>query len=347
MRILCLGGPMLAEAFRRSGHTVLTAGTGGELDAVIRHPVTTAHLLERLGAAGFAPDVLFYCDNGNLPLLLDPQRMPVPSVWYSIDTYCNPWHVPYACGFDLALAAQKDFVPLFAHEGIPVRWLPLFCPAPLDENAAAGERDIPVAFVGTLGHRNNPDRKPFVDAFRRRHPLVLRSGAYAPVFARSHIVLNQTAFSEVNFRCFEAAGCGAALLMETCGNGLEELFTPGEEILPTYPRGDAAAAARIAAQALAEPARLAEIARAGFAAVRARHSADIRAVALVELFASLLADRVHETRLSCNTERRETLVRGAFGVLASELDNPDMTAHRAFFADIACGRIPAAGVRSS
>ncbi|WP_368076627.1 glycosyltransferase [uncultured Desulfovibrio sp.] len=46
------------------------------------------------------------------------------------------------------------------------------------------------------------------------------------------MTLNQKAFSEVNFRCFEAMACGAALLMEQCGNGLDELFTPDEDISP-------------------------------------------------------------------------------------------------------------------
>ena len=58
-------------------------------------------------------------------------------------------------------------------------------------------------------------------------------------------------------------GLGAGLLMEKCGNGLDELFTPGENILPVYTRNDAAQAARIAAIFLERPAALEEIAKNG------------------------------------------------------------------------------------
>ena len=58
------------------------------------------------------------------------------------------------------------------------------------------------------------------------------SGNFYPILHRSRMALNQNAFSEVNFRCFEAMACGAALLMEQCGNGLDELFTPDEDISP-------------------------------------------------------------------------------------------------------------------
>ncbi len=339
MHILYIGGSMLLRALRHQGHYVFTVGIEDTFDVVIHHPFTTAQLLQRIADAGFHADVLFYCDNGNMPLLLDPQYMPLPSIWYSIDTYCNPWHIPYGHAFDLVLVAQKDFVSLFADEGMQSHWFPLFSQTPYTVSAAEKlTRDIPVSFVGTLGHKNNPERKPFLKAFRKLHPLFVHSGAFMPVFTRSHIVLNQSAFSEVNFRCFEAISCGAALLTEHCNNGLEDLFIPGEEILPPYTRGDAAGAAAIAAQALASPQRLKEIARAGLAALHARHTDTIRAAMLVSLFSHLLASRAHEARLSCELERRDALVRGAFGILASDLDSPQLTAHRNFYARLATQR---------
>jgi hypothetical protein len=45
-------------------------------------------------------------------------------------------------------------------------------------------------------------------------------------------VLNQTAFSEINVRCFEAMACGAALLTERGCRGMQDLFVEGETILP-------------------------------------------------------------------------------------------------------------------
>lgn len=331
LRILCIGGRAFTGALRSLGHAVL--GLDYAPDAEIRRetPFTIAQLHEWLAAESFAPDALLYCDNGNLPLLLDPQNAPYPTVFYSIDTYCNPWHVPYAQGFDHTLVAQKDHVRLFTDDGVSTRWFPLFSARNFPDTDFA-KRDIPVAFVGTLGHKNNPARLPFLRAFRARHPLVMVSGDYGPVFTRSRIALNQTAFGELNFRCFEAMACGAALLMETCDNGLEELFTPGESILPTYTRGNAAQAAAIAASYLAKPAVLADIARAGQALARSRHSRQARAAELVELLAGMRQGDVQRIRRGSQLQRRAALVRAAFGVLSSELTAPGMRAYREFYA---------------
>lgn len=331
MRVVVLGAPCLSPALRRQGAEVADVRGGG--DVSIAHPFVAAWLLERLAERGFAPDALIHADDGNMPRLLDPERWPTPSVFFSIDTYCNPWHVGYAAGFDRILVAQKDFLPLF--DGIragEATWFPLFADAVRDDVAGTAERDIPVAFVGTLGHPNNPARAPFMGAFRKLCPLALLSGDYRPVFARSRIVLNQTAFSELNYRCFQAAACGAALLMERCGNGLEEIFTPGETILPPYVRNDAAHAAGIARAAMADADRTAEIAAAGRDLVLREHSDDARARALLALLGEMIRDGAQEARRA-DEGRRKFMVRSCYGGIAAELDRPDLAAHREFFLD--------------
>lgn len=331
LRILCIGGPYLAAALKRLGHHVLTAHPASDAHIPTPHPYTVRHLLHCLDALDFRPDALFCCDDGNMPQLLDPENAPWPSVRYSIDTYCNPWHIPYSNGFDATLVAQKDYVEFFSREGMPASWFPLFYPQLLEPVGDFASRDIPVAFVGTLGHKNNPDRAPFLKSFRAQHPLVAITGDYKPVFARSRIVLNQTAASEVNFRCFEAMACGAALLTETCGNGLNDLFVQGEKILPTYPRNDARAAALIAARALAQPEALSAIAQAGSRAVAQHHTDTVRAVSLTQMLAELCARQAHKERLEQSLERRTALVRTAYGMLASEISDPQLQEHRKFF----------------
>jgi hypothetical protein len=331
LRILCIGGPYLTSALNRLGHRTFTVHPGAHADLPTPHPYAVRQLQHRLEAAGFMPDALFYCDDGNMPQLLDPQNVPWPAVRYSIDTYCNPWHIPYSWGFDATLVAQKDYVELFSQEGMTAQWFPLFCPQFSPTESDFAERDIPVSFVGTLGHKNNPDREPFLKAFRAQHPLVMLSGNYRPIFERSRIALNQTAASEVNFRCFEAISCGAALLMETCGNGLEELFALEHEILPTFARNNARAAAAIAARALSQPQWLAEVASAGSRAVRQRHTDTVRAVRLTQILAELCANHAHKERLEQSLEKRSTLIRAAYGMLASEITDPNLQEHREFF----------------
>ncbi len=331
--ILYVGGQYLAQSLRQLGHAVLSVCPNPEADIPLSHPGTVRNLLEQAAGRGFTPDMLFYADDGNLPLLIDPESAPCPSLYYSIDTYCNPWHLPYARGFDLVLVAQKDFLSLFTGEGLPAQWFPLFCRS-ADETAPFDMRDIPVAFVGTLGHKNNPGREPFLRNFRALHPLVIRSGDFFPVFRRSRIVLNQTAFSELNFRCFEAMGCGSVLLMERCDNGLGELFTPDESILPPYPKNNAAEAARIASSYLARPRQLAEIAENGHRLVAQRHTSMVRAQRLTEHCRQLRATSAHRMRLG-QADLRRIFVRTAFGMIASELCGPRWERHRAFFHNLA------------
>lgn len=329
MNFLILGHAYLAAALRALGHNVVTASPNAGVDIKISHPLYWGRLKRAL--AGFNPDVLLYLDDGNLPVLIDPQDVPCASIFYSIDTYCNPWHVCYGHGFDLVLVAQKDFVPLFTDDGQQAAWFPLFNIAPQAEGEKI--RTIPVAFVGTLGHKNNQDREPFLHAFAKLAPLTIKSGDYRPIFAKSLIALNQTAFSEVNFRCFEAMACGCALLTEQCGNGLAELFLEGETILPPYPRGNARLAAMIACKYLAEPELLARIANAGRQHVEKCHSAGARAATLCELCPPLLEQAQGRLALA---PQRQAYVRAAFGMIGAELTAPEMAAHRDFY--ISLGR---------
>lgn len=322
MRILSLGGNYLGPALKKCGCQVLHTGYGSNANLKVTTPLEVDQLWPALN--GFEPDIFCYLDDGNLPLLIDPENLPCPAIYYSIDTFCNPWHVPYSHGFDLTLVAQKDFLPLFEGDHVNSAWFPLFCePAP--NTADFESREIPVAFVGTLGHKNNPARKPFLERFRRLHPILIHQGDYRPIFNRSRIILNQTAFSELNFRCFQAMAAGCALLMENCANGLDDLFEQGVNILPVYPRGDAKAAAAIAAEWLAKPRELADIAQAGARLVTEKHSAARRAMDLLDLAQPLLMHK--------NVSRKSAriAVRCAFAMLAAELNKPEMAKYRDFY----------------
>jgi hypothetical protein len=277
MRILALDGPYFIEPFRRMGHDVLWLGPLPGSDVVLDEAISSAALMRLLRSSSFTPDMVVWSDLCRPPSVMGIETLPAMTVGFSIDQYCNPWHVPYAAAFDLMLVAQRDYLPLFAGAslGNELEWFPLFC-NPLKDIDPEGERDIPVSFVGTVAGSINTGRKRFLDAFGRLHPLLVRQGDYVPVFGRSLMVLNQSAAGELNFRIFEAMACGAAVLTEETGNGLDEIFTHGENIL-LYPRGDAAVAAATARAALADEAGLAALAARGRRAVLAGHSSTVRA----------------------------------------------------------------------
>lgn len=327
MNILSLAGSDFAPAWRAAGHNVFVISHGAEADARREHPLSWRNVAEILSDAGFQPDLVCYVDDGNFPLLLNPEDIPQAAIFYSIDTYCHPWHPAFSHGFDKVLVAQKDFIPMFADEGADAVWFPLFCRR---SGKSGGERDIPVSFVGSIGLANNPGRGPFLREFRKAQPLVVMSGDYAPIFGRSEIVLNQTAFGEINFRCFEAMAFGAALLMERCENGFADLFAPGENILPPYARGNAREAAAIAAAYLKMPEALSEISSAGRELVLSKHSVDVRAREIVGMAEELLANDAVGRRLAERRERR-IFVRGSFGILAADLRGERWQRYREFF----------------
>lgn len=329
MRLLILGAPILNAAFRQLGHHVTQFGIGQNSDALLSHPVTLERLLQEMETP---PDAVLYMDNGNLPQVLGLEAATVPTVFYSVDTFCNPWHVPYAAAVDRTLVAQYSQLALFTQEGHAAEWLPLFASRVSELDADFFLRDVPVAFVGTLNPSNIPTRHPFLQRFRKFSPLVVKQGEYVPIFTRSRIVLNQTAFSELNYRCFEAAGCGAALLMEAVPD-LTRLFTPGETVLPPYPKNDAASAAAVAREWLDSPQNLARVAKAGHDLVANKHSALCRAKTIAALMESLCRGRVQDVRLA-ELPRRRIILSTAFAILLLELQGSAFAAHRDLYGKV-------------
>lgn len=319
MRILYLDSPVLLESFRAQGHDVVSAGFDPVCDIVVSCPRNARSLYDEASRRmGSAPDWVFWCDSSNLPYITGIENLPCPTAFYSIDTYCQLWHFGFANAFDVVFVAQKDHVPLFPTDSVRVQWLPLFARKTAKALPGDGERDIPVSFVGTRSHPNNPDREPFLRGFKHRQPLLVYSGEYEDIFARSKIVLNQTACNEVNFRCFEAMACGAALLMEYCEHGLRELFTPGENILPLYPRNNHAAAAAIAADALRHPEALEALAQRGKELVLHNHMAGHRAAEISAVMENLVTEKVWLKRASELGRRRE-FIAASYAMLGFDL----------------------------
>lgn len=288
MRIITLEGQTFTHEFRQLGHEVLSIGPSSTCDIQVTSPLSREDFLYVLQSRNFFPDVIFWLDICRTPIVFGIETLPSVTIGYSIDQYCNPWHIPYSAAFDCIFVTQKDYLPLFTASQIvrEAEWLPLFYTPgkAFDDNAP---RDIPVSFVGTIQGSINPERPRFLHAFKKICPLIIRDDAFQPVFSRSRIVLNQSAAIEINARTFEAQACGAALLTEDIENGLRELYTPGEQIL-VYPKGDAAAAAKIALAAL-ENGSWQKIAQAGKAETLAKHSLQARAKYILQKAETLLS----------------------------------------------------------
>jgi len=329
MKILNIEHPYFTEAFRNMGHDVfevrLSPGGG--------QPVFYKQLLASLLAKGFSPDLVLWCDGGNLPYVFGWEAMPAVVIGLSIDSFCNPWHVPFSAAYDHLFVAQKDFVSPFTVDPFPrrVEWLPLFCQQG-DSLGLGLARDIPVSFVGTLAPANIPARRPFLVDFRRRCPLYTKQGPYREVFNRSQLVLNQSAVGEINFRLFEASACGAAVLTEDVEHGLRELYVPGEEAL-LYPRGDAAAAAAIARDWLSRPDDLARVARAGRRRTVREHTNVARARRILSTAESLRASGAPKWRLRNLPVVHAEMAKG-LAFIAAELDLGRYGELRRFYQDI-------------
>ncbi len=339
MNILHLEATYFVRALRNQGHTVVTSGLSETCDIPSDFPRSAMRMYTKLQEAGFIPDIVLMADQGNLPLFYDMEELPCPTLFYSIDTFCNPWHFPYGHAFDKVLVAQKDFVPLFTSEDMDAVWLPLFAKEGIDvcSHDAHGFdiRDIPVAFVGTLNPKNIPQREPFLKAFQKLHPLELHQGAYQGIFNRTRIVLNNTASSELNFRCFEAMACGAALLMEHCDHGLTDLFHVGTHLLPLYERNNAIHARAIAKTALASPQHLAHIAAQGHDEVHSKHMDSHRAHTIVRMAEELIRTQKHQKRLA-NLGEKHRFVSTAYSILSEELTAPHVRKHAECYHTLFC-----------
>ncbi len=229
MNIFLLGTThRLLQALQEAGHHVVTCGPGEECDVQISYDslVPVTDILDQAPAC-FTPDVLLFMDNSKPLLLSGLEDCPIPTVWYAVDNHLHgPWQSDGAKLFDVVFVAQKDFVTDFREGPVAnrVAWLPLFCKSNKDTRLAL-ETQHEVAFVGSIDPKKNPDRTALLERLSKRIPLHCTTGEYVSVFNQSKIVLNQSVKSDVNYRTFEALGCGSFLITEKVGNGQAELFT--------------------------------------------------------------------------------------------------------------------------
>ena len=282
MRIFHLGNSQVVPALRALGHEVRAVSELAPDRVAPGRPVDVVALQRELAPEA---DVFLMVDTlGRQTLAHGVEDLAMPRLYWAIDVHLNFfWQRHYARLFDLVLVAQKDWVPLFADDGVPARWLPWGIDPELFHDARL-PRPTDVAFVGVVDE-HRPKRASALAELRRRFDVrtfgadaASRLGErdMARVFGSAKIVFNESVLGDVNFRTFEAMACGALVLTERTGNGLTDLFEPGTH-LAVYEPDDLVDQV---AHYLAADDERERIARTGARAVAERHTMAARMATL-------------------------------------------------------------------
>ncbi len=201
-------------------------------------------LSRALAQGGGADAVLIVDDLGGRVLPTGLIRCPVPVIHYALDSPINLWwQEDYTAACDLTLMDQREPAARLARAGRNVRWLPIG----IDPDRYQGpEPDGPprfdLGFVGVISEQVRPKRSRIIDFIGRRYRLEVAGGrreAWVPVeaaarlYRASKLVLNENLFPGLTTRLLEGMACGRAVLTEggNGGDGLAELFTPGEDLI--------------------------------------------------------------------------------------------------------------------
>lgn len=299
------------------GNRVFTVGEHTRCDYVLHGAMSANSIVAHCSSLGFYPDVFFYADDSTLPHLYKIEELAMPTIFFSMDTYCHFWHSDFSQAFDYCLYAQKEVSNQFSEKS---ELFPLFSKHNIQIESKEEwlqKRDIPVAFVGTIGHRNNSDRDTFFRLFRAFHPIIIVHGDYVPVYQRAKIVLNQTAVGEINFRTFEAMALGSCCLSDhvpTDKNAVSEFFKFGVNSLPTFSKNDVSKAVDFCIHYLSKEQEdlLYEIAKAGNEYVLKNHTAMVRALRVNELFSQFLKDEIWKKRFEELAERKMKIKRAFY-----------------------------------
>ena len=263
-RLLWIGNPFFCRSLRQCGW-----------DAVATHNFETPQAYgwdDLCRLAGFTPDVLVVADKSRAPFVLGVEKFPCLTIFYSVDAHIHAWQALYAQAFDACLVSLRDYVPRFSGPFLPagrVWWSPAFAWRE-DAPQPDAPKEYDCLFVGSQ-RPEMPRRAAFLQALQARLPgLRVTSGSYRALYPRARVILNHCEHGDLNFRVFEALGCGGCLVTPRIGHGLTELFTDGAE-LSCYEPGNPEDACRRIVHWLEHPRAATDLGQAGLAAVDAAH----------------------------------------------------------------------------
>ena len=319
-KLIWIGEPYFANAMRQCGW---------EQVFIHKPEVGKIFTWEQIVAlAGFAPDVLVVADCSRPPFVVGMEGFPCLTVFYAVDSHIHSWLPFYAQGFDAALISLKDHIATFASQFLHQDrcwWSPPFAPDRAQPRPDIIP-DLDALFVGTNNPELMPRRAGLLAEVQKRVPgFKVMQGDYARLFPRSRVLLNQSEHGDMNFRVFEALGCGVALVSPRMGHGLEQLFTY-EKDFAVYDAGDVDGAVKQIQYLLAHDTLRQRMASAGLAKVNAAHRPIHRARAFTE---HLLKVSFQEL-ISQRQGRRQQLtsfLTPLYLHFAEELENKDLKLH--------------------
>jgi len=298
-RLLWIGSPFFSPAL---------PARGWEVRAINFEDIAVFSWADLVAKAGWEPDVLVVADKSRPPFVLGIEDMPCLTVAYCVDTHIHSWLPFYAQGFDLCLVSLRDHLPLFAGKVLQedqIHWFPAF--ARDGDRPGPPEEEWDCLFVGTLNATKTPKRIAFLQELRALIPgLHTVSGDYRRFFPKGRVTLNHCEAGDLNFRVFEALGCGACLLTPRVGHGLLDLFQDGVHLVAYDPNDVQDAAGRIR-ELLANPLQRSLMRTAGLAAIDAGHRAGHRAEKLGRLLQDYPRQRIQERRQRAARVRKQWL----------------------------------------
>ena len=283
---------------------------------------------------GRVPEAVLVSDASIPPHVVGMEDFPCLTLLYVVDSHIHSWYPYYAQGFDACLVSLRDHVPMFTRGRLSserVWWSPPYArtmdrpPAP----ELAPAKEWPLLFVGTVTLETTPERYDFMARLSALAPyLHVTRGYFGELYPKAEIVLNEAFRGDLNFRVFEALGCGACLMTPAVGHGLADIFTDKKDLF-VYPPGDVAAVAELAQRLLAAPELRQAAAQSGLAAVDAAHRSSHRAQALSSRLKALLAsdaDDIVAARRREAVEIHSRYLRLLYLLHADTVDSPALRA---------------------
>ena len=280
--------------------------------------------------AGWEPDVVVVADKSRPPFVLGMEEFPCITIFYAVDTHIHSWYPLYGQAFDACMVSLKDDIPTFLDKRLPesrVWWFPPF--ARNDDLPVPGVTPIwDCLFVGSVND-TMPKRKAFLERVGKLVPgLQVMQGNYRNLYPQAKIVLNQSEHGDLNFRVFEAMGCGRCLITPRVGHDLVHMFVDGEHTVMYEPDNAEDVAAKV--EFLLDDMELTEyIAEQGRLAIDAGHRASHRAQSLTDMLCDIWMNdpqMLIQERLAQAAAIREQYLRMPYLLLAEQMPYPQLQA---------------------